>query len=268
MHPMNNAFDIPQRVLILGAGSDIAPATALALAANGTREYVLAARHPDALDMLVEQLRELHATSVERFHFDANDHDRHQALVDYVWSQPGHVDLALVAFGSLTGETDTDDSTRAAMSLVTTNYVSIVSIIETMVPRFRAQGTGTIAVLSSVAATRPRADNYVYASSKAGLDSYARRLADAVAPDVHVMVVRPGFVTTKMTADETPAPFSIAPERVATDIVEGLRQRSDIVWSPPIVRGVMGGLRLLPTPVHRRVTKLVIASRTSQPEAI
>ena len=263
---MNNAFNIPQRVLILGASSDIATATALALAAAGTREFVLAARRPDALDALVDRLHELDATSVERFHFDANDHERHRGLIDYVWSHPGHVDLALVAFGTLAGDPDSRDDVQAAISVATTNYVAAVSIIETMVPRFRAQGTGTIAVLSSVAAERPRADNYVYASSKAGLDSYARGLADALAPDVNVMVVRPGFVATKMTTGETPAPFAVEPERVAADIVDGLQQRSDLVWSPPVVRSVMSGLRHLPTPIHRRVTRLALTRH--DPEAV
>ena len=51
-------------------------------------------------------------------------------------------------------------------------------------------------MLSSVAAERPRASNAVYGAAKAGLDSLAQGLADAIAGSgVRVLVVRPGFVT-------------------------------------------------------------------------
>lgn len=263
---MNNAFNIPQRALILGAGSDIAQATALALADAGTDEFILAARSPTELDALVGRLHghNAHAICVP---FDATDHDTHAAFVQDVWAGAGHIDLVVVAFGSLSGDPTAATSTAAAVSLATTNYVGAVSIIETMVPRLRAQGVGTIVVISSVAAERPRADNYVYASSKAGLDSYARGLADALSPALKVLIVRPGFVRTKMTTDETPAPFSVGPERVAADIVEGLRRGVDILWSPPVVRVVMLGLRLIPASLHRRITRRLIPPQQADASA-
>ena len=77
----------------------------------------------------------------------------------------------------------------------------------------RARGRGTIVVLSSVAAVRPRKANFVYGSAKAGLDAFARGLADSLhGTGVRVLLVRPGFVLGRMTAGMPAAPLaSITP---------------------------------------------------------
>jgi decaprenylphospho-beta-D-erythro-pentofuranosid-2-ulose 2-reductase len=78
-------------------------------------------------------------------------------------------------------------------------------------------------VLSTVAGERVRASNFTYGASKAGLDGYFLGLGDRLhGTGVQVMVVRPGFVHTKMTAGLDAAPLAVTPEQVADDIVRGL----------------------------------------------
>jgi decaprenylphospho-beta-D-erythro-pentofuranosid-2-ulose 2-reductase len=109
-------------------------------------------------------------------------------------------------------------------------------------------------VLSSVAGERARRSNYVYGASKAGLDAFFSGMGDAlVGTGVRVMVVRPGFVHTKMTEGLDAAPLSTTPEAVAAAIVRGLERGSQTVWVPPTLRYVMSGLRHLPRPVFRRL---------------
>ncbi len=100
----------------------------------------------------------------------------------------------------------------------------------------RAQGRGTIVVLSSVAAIRPRKANYVYGAAKAGLDAFARGLADALhGSGVRVILVRPGFVTGRMTAGMTPAPLATTPQAVGAAVAAALRRPgSRTVWVPPL----------------------------------
>ena len=113
---------------------------------------------------------------------------------------------------------------------------------------------GAIVVLSSVAGERPRKANFVYGSSKAGLDAFATGLGDALqGTGVHVMVVRPGFVRTKMTAHLEPAPLSTTPEQVADAIVLGLRRRKETIWVPGAMRFVMSALRHVPRPIFRKL---------------
>jgi decaprenylphospho-beta-D-erythro-pentofuranosid-2-ulose 2-reductase len=120
----------------------------------------------------------------------------------------------------------------------------------------KKQGHGSLVVLSSVAGERARKANFIYGSTKAGLDAFAQGLGDSLhGSGVHVMVVRPGFVETKMTAGMEKAPLSTTPDAVADAIVSGLRRGAEIVWVPAALRYVLSGLRHLPRPVFRKVAQ-------------
>ena len=72
-----------------------------------------------------------------------------------------------------------------------------------------------LVVLSSVAGDRARRSNFVYGSTKAGLDAFAQGLGDALhGSGARVLIVRPGFVRTRMTTGLDEAPMTIDPEDV------------------------------------------------------
>src|SRR5262249_4583991 len=78
--------------------------------------------------------------------------------------------------------------------------------------RLGAGGPGSFVVLSPAAGGRARRSNFVYGSTKAGLDAFFQGLGDALAGSgASVMIVRPGFVHTKMTAGGDPGPPATAP---------------------------------------------------------
>jgi decaprenylphospho-beta-D-erythro-pentofuranosid-2-ulose 2-reductase len=251
---MRNAVGAVQSVLVLGGGSDIAEATTLELVRRGCRRVALAARDPASLTPTVERLRETGADDVFSQRFDARETTRHDEILHESGELLGDIDLALVAFGVL-GEPDLfDEDPQAAVEAAETNYIGGLSVCLHLARRMRAQGHGIIVVLSSVAGERVRKSNPVYGSSKAGLDGFALALGDRLAGSgVEVMVVRPGFVHTKMTAALPAAPLSTTPERVAADIMRGLEEGRVIVWSPPALRAVMMVVRHLPRFLFRRL---------------
>jgi decaprenylphospho-beta-D-erythro-pentofuranosid-2-ulose 2-reductase len=109
-------------------------------------------------------------------------------------------------------------------------------------------------VLSTVAAERARASNAIYGAAKAGLDALAQGLADATAgAGVRVLVVRPGFVKTRMTAGLPPAPFATTPEAVAEAVVRALPRRAQTIWVPGHLRFIFAVLRHIPRPLYRRL---------------
>ncbi len=84
-------------------------------------------------------------------------------------------------------------------------------------------------MLSSVAGERARRANFVYGSSKAGLDAFAQGLASSlVGSGARVMIVRPGFVRTRMTAGMSPAPMATTADEVAQVIVRGLEKGAEV----------------------------------------
>ncbi len=239
-------------MLVLGGGSEIALAIVRELVRKRASTVLLAGRDPLELERHATGLREVGAGSVEVLSFDADETGGHSAFVEQVFSRDGDIDLVLVAFGVLGGREPRDR--EKALAAATTNYVGGVSVLLPIADRLEAQGHGTIVVLSSVAAERPRRANFHYGASKAGLDAFAQGLGDALAgTGVQVMVVRPGFVRTRMTAGLKAAPLATTPEGVAMAAIDGLRRGAHTVWAPPSLRWLMCALRLVPRSLFRRL---------------
>lgn len=249
---MKDAFGTPQSLLILGGTSEIGLATARRLIARRTRTVWLAGRPSPALDTAADRLRTLGA-DVRTVAFDALDSATHEEVLGKVFAE-GDIDMVLLAFGILGDQEHDEAEPLAAVRVAQTNYTGAVSAGLVCAGALQAQGHGSLVVLSSVAGERARRANFIYGSSKAGLDAFAQGLGDALhGTGVQVMVVRPGFVRTKMTAQLTPAPLATTPEAVAVAIELGLRRRSETVWVPGALRVVMSALRHVPRPVFRRL---------------
>ncbi|MEU9344880.1 decaprenylphospho-beta-D-erythro-pentofuranosid-2-ulose 2-reductase [Streptomyces sp. NPDC048278] len=249
---MKDAFGMPQSLLVLGGTSEIALATARRLIARRTRTVWLAGRPSPALEQAAEQLRAL-GPDVHTVPFDALDPESHESTLGKVFAN-GDIDLVLLAFGIL-GDQATDEREPVnAVRVAQTNYTGAVSAGLVSARAVQTQGHGSLVVLSSVAGERARRSNFIYGSSKAGLDAFTQGLGDALhGTGVHVMVVRPGFVRTRMTSGLEEAPLATTPEAVATAIELGLRRRSEVVWVPGALRVVMSALRHAPRSVFRRL---------------
>ena len=141
-----------------------------------------------------------------------------------------------------------------AIEIATVNYTGAVSAGLHVARRLKNQGHGTLVVLSSVAGDRARRSNFVYGSTKAGLDAFAQGLDAALAgTGAHVLIVRPGMVRTKMTTHLPEAPMTTDPEDVAKVIVTALRKGKSTVYAPGPLRFVMAGLKVLPKQVFRKL---------------
>jgi len=258
---MKDALGSVQSVLVLGGGSDIALSTMRALAERRATTLVLAGRRPEELEPVVKELRDLaaaragaEAVTVEAVAFDATAVDTHEAFVEDAFDRFGDFDLVLFAFGVYANSDRAEHDRELSVEIAASNYVGAVSVAVPVVDRLRAQGHGSIVVLSTVAGERARRSNYTYGASKAGLDAFFQGLGDAlVGTGVSVMIVRPGFVHTKMTEGLKPAPLATTPDAVADAIVHGLARGSEIVWVPGALRWVMTVLRHVPRPIFRRL---------------
>ncbi len=252
---MLNAFSSPQSVLVLGASSDIARAAVARLAGPGTlRRVVLAGRPSPARDDAEADARRAIGAGgvVTVVDFDATAIGTHEALLDAVYDA-GDIDVVLVAFGVLPQAPTLEDPVAAA-GVVTTNFTGAVSALTVCARRSRSAGHGTIVVLSSVAGERIRTSNFLYGATKAGLDAFATGLGDSlVGTGVSVVVIRPGFVRTRMTAGLKEAPLTVDKEAVAAAVAGAVGGPTRTVWVPGTMRPVMSALRHVPRTVFRRL---------------
>ncbi len=254
---MRDGLGAVQKVLLLGGTSEIGLEIVRKFADESRLSHVwLAGRSAEALSSQAKALEGRYAgLTATPVRFDATEYESHAAEIADVFDQ-GPIDCVISAFGQLGNNDDLVTDVEAIRNLLEVNYVAAVTTGTIVVKHLKAQGCGSFVVLSSVAAERSRADNYVYASTKAGLDSWASGASDALrASGVQVLVVRPGFIHTRMTEGVPPAPLATTPDVVAEAVVKGLRRGSSLIWAPAAVRPLMSTLRHLPRPVYRVVAK-------------
>jgi decaprenylphospho-beta-D-erythro-pentofuranosid-2-ulose 2-reductase len=184
---------------------------------------------------------------------DALDGERQAEALDGAIQELGGADIVIVAVGVLGESGGMPDDVDGAVEVLRVNTVGAGALLLRAAQRLRGSG-GSLVALSSVAAERPRPANFVYGASKAGFDALARGLGDALhAEGVRVLVVRPGFVRTRMTRDMQAAPLAVDPEAVARATVAGLEGGAQVVWVPAVLRWLMLMIRLLPRQLFRRI---------------
>jgi decaprenylphospho-beta-D-erythro-pentofuranosid-2-ulose 2-reductase len=242
------------RVIVLGGTSEIAIAIVRELQSRAPRELALLGRDVDALARVAEDLTSAGCQRALTFELDALDLARHEQAIGQAFDELGGADIVILAVGVLGERGGLPDEISGAVEVLRVNLMGAGSLLMHSARRLSEQGSGTLVVLSSVAGERARAANVVYGASKAGLDALAQGLGDALHDQgVRVMVVRPGFVHTRMTQGLQPAPLSTTPQALARVVADGLDRGSHTVWAPPALRWLMVILRTLPRSLFRRL---------------
>jgi decaprenylphospho-beta-D-erythro-pentofuranosid-2-ulose 2-reductase len=245
-----------QTVAVLGGSSEIGVAIASRLVGAHQASVALAGRHEDALAASAETLRRAGAGRVELIHFDATATAGHAKFVEELAQKMGDLDVVVVAFGLLGDQPVDEQGGDGAVAVALTNYVGAVSVCLPLARVLREQGHGTLVIVSSVAGERVRRANFIYGSSKAGLDGFAQGLSDSIADcGASVLIVRPGFVPTKMTAGMRPTPFSSTPEEVGGAVAAAIASGKDVVYVPGYLRFVMRLARHLPRRLFRLIKR-------------
>ncbi|QCQ93218.1 decaprenylphospho-beta-D-erythro-pentofuranosid-2-ulose 2-reductase [Rhodococcus sp. SGAir0479] len=251
---MINAVGNPQTLLLLGGTSEIGLAICEEYLKKAPLRVILAALPNDpGRDAAVAQMKAAGATEVDVIDFDALDTESHPKVVDEAWSK-GDVDVAIVAFALDGDAEELWQNQRKAVLVANVNYTASVSVGVLVGEKMKAQGFGRIVAMSSVAGERVKRANFVYGSTKAGLDGFYLGLGEALAPfGPKVTVVRPGMVRTKFSAHVKEAPLTVNKEDVAALAVSASDKGKEIVWAPGPFRFVMIVLRHIPRAIFRKL---------------
>lgn len=241
-----------RRILIVGATSAIAEATARLFAADGDR-LCLAGRNETRLAAVAEDLRVRGAAQVETVPLDANDFMRHEIAVARSAEVMGGLDTVLIAHGMLPDQIACQASVESTLEAITTNALSYIALLTLIANRFEQQGYGTIAVISSVAGDRGRQSNYVYGTAKAAVSTFAQGLRNRLArAGVKVVTIKPGFVDTPMTAAFKKGALWASPEAVARRIHRAIARGEDVVYAPWFWRWIMIVIKAVPEAIFKK----------------
>lgn len=165
----------------------------------------------------------------------------------------GDIDFVILASGLL-GTNPSDASFDELTMAANVNFTNTSLLLFYFARKFKAQGHGSILLLSSMAVTRPRISNFFYGASKLGSDFVARGLSyDKDYSCINVHIFRFGFVKTKMSSHLKTPLLAISADRAAECVIRGINKKKKIIYAPLIMRLVLLMLRILPGQIFARI---------------
>ena len=243
-----------KKIVIVGATSAIAEATARPWAARGDSLF-LVGRRGDRLEAIAADLRVRGAAAVSTFVMDAGDLAAHSAMLDAAVTALGRLDVALIAHGSLPDQQACQASVELTLKEINTNGVSVVALATRLGELFAAQRSGSLAVISSVAGDRGRQSNYVYGAAKGMVSLFLQGLRNRLSKHgVQVLTIKPGFVDTPMTAALPKGALWAKPDAIAYGIVHAIDTKRDEVYLPGFWWLIMTIIKHIPERVFKKLS--------------
>lgn len=254
--------EAPRTIAVVGGSSELAEAVVIQLLGRRQAEVALLGRSSERLAEVAGRLRRAGALGVETLPAEAEEPGSVAGALRQAAALLGRLDLVLVAIGALDPPGSDGTDPEAVRRGFVVNSVAPAEAGAEAARLLRAQGGGSLVLLSSMAAVRPRRAHVVYGPAKAGADAYFRSLGEVLEPDgVFVMVVRPGFVWGRMTAGRPPMPLSTDPATVGRAVVAALERRQRVVYVPSELALVARALDVVPEPLWRTIADEGLAAR-------
>jgi decaprenylphospho-beta-D-erythro-pentofuranosid-2-ulose 2-reductase len=243
------------KVIILGATSAIAEATARLYAAEGA-ELLLVGRQAERLAAIADDLRLRGAARADTAVRDLLDTGDAAVVFASFVETLGGVDHALLAYGILGDQKSAERDLWAAEKNFRVNFTSAAAWALAAAEVLEQQGQGSLVVLGSVAGDRGRRANYVYGAAKAGLATLVEGIAHRfAAKGPRAVIVKPGPVITPMTEGfaSRKGLMWATPEAVAVIVRRAADRGSSVVYAPWFWRWIMLVIRFLPAPIFNRL---------------
>jgi NAD(P)-dependent dehydrogenase (short-subunit alcohol dehydrogenase family) len=239
-------------ILILGATSAIARATADSFASRGATLY-LASRDAEELRRIADDIRIRYGVEVHHGLFDAEATESHEAFLRSVVEVMPRLSGVVLAFGYLGDQLAARDFS-VGEKVIAANFTGAASILSHCANYFETLQRGFIIGISSVAGDRGRQSNYVYGAAKGALSLYLQGLRNRLfSSGVRVITIKPGFVDTAMTYG-LPGLFLVAsPRDIGERIASTPNKKPDVVYLPWFWRYIMLIIQHVPEPIFKRL---------------
>ena len=240
-------------ILVFGATSQIAKAAMRVWATRQQCSFVLVARNKESLAPLAADLMARGAKEVASYGLDFAHYASHEAFVRELFDAHP-ISTTLLCHGALGEQKEDEKSVAASLEIIGVNYLSYVSLLTPIANLFAEKKMGEIVVVGSVAGDRGRQSNYIYGSAKGAMGLFAGGLRNRLQGcGVSLLLVKPGFVDTPMTA-HVPKNFLFArPEAIGARLVKALDKKCDVVYLPFFWFFIMQVIKAIPEAVFKRL---------------
>lgn len=244
-----------KNIVIFGATSGIARAVLRAYSKDQNR-IVLVARDSAKLDILKKDF-ETRGEDVEikTITHDFFDTEGHTKVIEATLAILSSIDIALIAYGTLPDQLECEKSEQALFDNIALNLTSPALLLNVLAQKMEELKKGTIAVITSVAGDRGRKSNYAYGAAKAGLSTFVDGMRGRLlASGVHVLNIKPGFVSTPMTSHLPQGPLFAQPDAVAKHIKKAIEKQKNTIYTPFFWRFIMMIIKSIPEFIFKKLS--------------
>ena len=242
-----------KNMMIIGATSSIAQAVAKLYVEKGDQLY-LVGRNAQFLANIAD---DLHVRSGKQVNYDACDlaeWQNHPRIIEAAIKTLGHIDLILIAHGSLADQKACEKNIQQTFTEINTNLLSYISLLTLFADYFEQRQHGCIAVITSVAGDRGRQSNYIYGTAKGGLTIFLQGLRNRLYhAGVNVLTIKPGFIDTPMTKHIKKGLLWATPDQIAKQIQQAIDKGKQQIYVPGFWRYIMLIIKLLPERIFCRL---------------
>jgi NADP-dependent 3-hydroxy acid dehydrogenase YdfG len=235
-----------QVVAITGASSGIGEATALACAKAGA-SVALAARRIDRIEQLAEKIVAEGGRAIA-VQTDVGEEDQAGAFVKRAHSELGRLDVLVNNAGTMLLGPIENAPTEEWRRMIHANVFGVLYCTHAALPLMRAQGSGHILNVSSVAGRVARLGSGVYNLTKFGIGAFSESLRQEAVPlKVRVTLIEPGAVATELAMHNRPEVLEqmakrfegvtpLAAEDIAAAILYAIGQPENVSVNEVLVR--------------------------------
>ena len=239
--------------LIVGASSGIGESLAQQLAKKGCKVALVARREPE-LHRLADILNTNSTSNALIYVHDVRNQEIVPALFNQITHELGGMDLLIYAAGVMPAVSEVEFSTEKDSAIIETNLIGAMAWLNEAARRCQNFKGGTIVGISSVAGDRGRRGSPAYGASKAGLNVYLESLYNRLSRyGVKVVNIKPGPVSTPMTAGMAKLPMVITADEAATSILAAAARGAKVAYVPGKWRLIMWIIRCVPSFLFKRL---------------
>lgn len=247
-------FIIDMHIVLFGATSAIAHAIAKEYANDKQHTFTLIGRTEMRLNACKQELQAYGSIDCDIILIDFSSIDDIQHAIEQCIQRSGRIDMAIVAHGSLTNQEKAQNDIHYLTEEFTLNALSHIIISQLMYNHFAQYGSGILIGIGSVAGERGRKGNYAYGAAKSSIATFLSGLRHGNKHEnIHVMTVKPGFVSTPMTSEIPHSFLFVSPEFVAKEVKRGVEQRIEQMYIPTYWRFIMMIIRAIPEAMFKKL---------------
>lgn len=242
-----------KNIVILGAYSGIAKEVSRLYAKDGNNLFLIG-RDVVILENMISDLKIRGANNIYSHAMDLNDFGEHTTLLTLIQNKFKIIDIIFLCYGSLTEQQKAETDFQETLKELNTNLLGPISLISHFSNILEKNKHGNIAVVTSVSGDRGRQSNYIYGTAKGGLSIFLQGIRNRLfKTGVYITDIKPGYVSTPMTAN-IPKNFLFAdPKNVAKKIYRAIKKNKETVYVPWFWFFIMAVIKLIPEKIFKRL---------------